>query len=112
MKSASTAETAAQDAFDPAMGQAEMMRYLESGAAFAANHSEVERFAERAGREFMRRMLQGQFKLRALREPTASYARSSGQAPVRCSRSLDLSTCRVSRSRRARWMGFIRWTPC
>lgn len=69
MKAGSTAETAAQDAFAPAMDQAaEMTKYLESVDAFAASHSEVERFAERAGREFIRRLLQGHYTLRALAE--------------------------------------------
>ena len=69
MKAGSTAETAAQDAFAPAMDQAaEMTKYLESVDAFAASHGEVERFAERAGREFIRRLLQGHYTLRALAE--------------------------------------------
>ena len=69
MKAGSTTEAATQDAFAPAMRKAtEMASYLESSVAFGASHSEVERFAEREGREFVRRMLQGHYDFRAAAE--------------------------------------------
>jgi len=69
MKAGSTTEAATQDAFAPAMAKAtEMATYLESSAAFGASHTELERFAEREGREFVRRMLQAHYDLRAAAE--------------------------------------------
>jgi hypothetical protein len=57
------------DAFAPAMEKAaEMTKYLGSRRAFGATHSELEEFAEREGREVVRRMLQGHYELRALAE--------------------------------------------
>ena len=56
-------------AFRSAMAKArEMTDYLESNAALAVEHSELERFAEREGRELLRRMLEGHYALRALAE--------------------------------------------
>jgi hypothetical protein len=69
MKAGSTTEPSTQNAFTPAMDQAaEMTKYLGSRAAFGASHSELEKFAEREGREFVRRMLQGHYDLRAMAE--------------------------------------------
>ena len=69
MKAGSTVATSAQDAFTPAMERAaETAKYLGSGDAFGATHSELERYAEREGREFVRRMLQGHYDLRAIAE--------------------------------------------
>ena len=69
MTAGSTATTPAADAFAAAMEKAaEMAKYLESRRAFGATHSELEQVAEREGREFVRRMLQGHYELRALAE--------------------------------------------
>lgn len=68
MDARSTAATT-MDAFTPAMEKAaEMTRYLGSRHAFGATHSELEEFAEREGREFVRRMLQAHYELRAIAE--------------------------------------------
>lgn len=123
MKAGSTVATSAQDAFMPAMEcAAEMAKYLGSGNAFGATHSELERYAEREGREFVRRMLQGHYDLRAIAERPVRARR--GSRPRRAllpaaeytaaphSRSPDASMWHDSRSRRARLTGFTRWTPC
>ncbi len=69
MTAGSTAAMSTADAFTPAMEKtAEMAKYLGSGDAFGATHSELEQFAEREGREFVRRMLQAHYDLRAMAE--------------------------------------------
>jgi hypothetical protein len=69
MSGASTAAATTTDVFASAMEKAaEMTKYLGSPPAFGATHSELERFAEREGRELVRRMLQGHYELRALAE--------------------------------------------
>src|SRR5262249_40931796 len=72
MNGASTAAPTTTDAFASAMEKAvEMTRYLESGKALAATHSELEAFVAEEGRELLRRMLQGHHALRVLAERAA-----------------------------------------
>lgn len=69
MNGASTTSHSMAEAFGPAMEKAvEMTKYLESGAAFAARHDELEAFIAKDGQELLRRMLQGHHDLRALAE--------------------------------------------
>jgi hypothetical protein len=69
MHGASTAATPVADAFTSAMEKAfEIARYLDSGPALSATHSELEGFVEEQGREFLRRMLQAHYELRAIAE--------------------------------------------
>ena len=67
------------DAFAPAMEKAfEMARYLDSGLALSATHSELEGFVEEHGRELLRRMLQAHYELRALAERPTRVQGSDG----------------------------------
>ncbi|MFO0669482.1 MAG: hypothetical protein U0235_07640 [Polyangiaceae bacterium] len=66
------------EAFGPAMEKAvEMTKYLESGAAFAARHDELEAFIAKDGQELLRRMLQGHHDLARSRS-----ARFESKAPT------------------------------
>jgi hypothetical protein len=65
MSAATTEDTAPADVFAPAEEKAtEMRQYLASRAALGKCHVELEKYAAKEGREWIRRMLQGHYDLR------------------------------------------------
>jgi hypothetical protein len=80
MSAATTSEEMTAGVFASAAEKAaEMGAYLASKEALRSRHAEVEEYAQREGREWIRRMLQGHYDLRgaveqvyALHEPRSS----------------------------------------
>lgn len=69
MSAATTTDATMQDVFDAAAEKAtEMKQYLASKEALGSRHDELERYAEREGREWIRRMLEAHYALRGAAE--------------------------------------------
>ncbi len=69
MSAATTKDTATADVFAMAEEKAaEMRQYLGSGEAMGKQHSELEKYAEKHGREWIRHMLRAHYELRGAAE--------------------------------------------